>query len=95
LKQAAAEVLPRWLLAREDKTGFAAPLGAWLSRDPWAEEHLRRLETRGFAIPVDVRRGKYDRSRFTAVMVELWHQHYVDGAMAGGDTQVFQRQPTS
>jgi asparagine synthase (glutamine-hydrolysing) len=91
LKAAFARVLPPEILARK-KAGFPVPYGAWL-RGPLADgvrDTLlsSRAAGRGYFRPGQVERllernrrtGDLSKEVFSLLVMELWHQRFVDAA---------------
>lgn len=92
LKRAAEAWLPREIVHRR-KSGFSAPVRAWLVRDlrDMVEDLLSesKIRTRGYFEYRSVRKliddnlsGREDNSLkvFQLLTLELWHQAFIDGA---------------
>lgn len=83
LREAMRGIVPDRIIDLDEKSGLFTPINHWFAHDlsEWAARYQRRLEARGVEIPHGFDRGRYDRSAYFQVCLEVWHQLFLD---AGG-----------
>lgn len=91
LRKLAAPILPKDVMARQDKMGFPVPLNEWIQkgvvRDFVSDTLLsRNSRERGIFNMVEIEKlihnqTKFDRELWGVLSLELWHQIFIDKTM--------------
>lgn len=80
LRRAMRGIVPDKIIDRKDKMGLAVPLNIWFNNElkDWVAQLKSDLAKRGIALPLNLKRGEFDRSDYTCAGLEIWHNLFFD-----------------